>query len=231
MASVLERPLELTRIRFPWRRAPETDGLLGHRNGWLWHFPGSFALPVAGARTIVAVVLTALVCLLLVLPAREARAASAKEIDIEVNAALARFRKEVHGGAAYLEAAKGVLVFPDVLKAGIGVGAEYGEGALRVGGRTVDYYSTAAASIGLQWGIQSKAVFLLFMDRRALADFRRSHGWEIGVDGSVAIVQVGAGGKVDTTNITDPVVGFVLTNKGLMFNLTLEGSKLTRLRK
>jgi len=118
-----------------------------------------------------------------------------------------------------------------VIKAGFGIGGEYGEGALRIGGKTVDYYSTAAASIGLQLGIQSKAVFLLFLEQHALSKFRQSQGWEIGVDGSVALVKVGAGGAIDSNNIQDPIVGFVMTNKGLMYNLTLEGAKITKLKK
>jgi len=160
-----------------------------------------------------------------------AHAASAKEIDIKVDAALERFIKEVGGAKQFLKSAKGVLVFPDVIKAGIGIGGEYGEGALRIGGKTVNYYSTAAASIGFQLGAQSKTVMLVFMDDKALKDFRGSSGWEAGVDGSVALIKLGAGGSIDTTNIQDPIVGFVFGNKGLMYNLTLEGSKITKLDK
>lgn len=89
------------------------------------------------------------------------------------------------------------------------IGGEYGEGALRIGGKTVGYYSTAAGSIGFQLGGQMMTVILVFMQEAALKDFRASSGWEVGVDGSVALVTVGAGGSVDTTNIKDPVVGFV----------------------
>jgi lipid-binding SYLF domain-containing protein len=123
------------------------------------------------------------------------------------------------------------LVFPDVIKAGFGIGGEYGEGALRINGKTVDYYNTAAASIGLQIGAQSKTVILMFLDFKALNDFRNSDGWEVGVDGSVAVVEWGAGESIDTTNIKEPIVGFVLGNKGLMFNLTLEGSKMSKIRR
>jgi len=158
-------------------------------------------------------------------------AASAKEIDIKVDAALARFYDEVGGGEEFAKAAKGILVFPSVLKAGFGVGGEYGEGALRIGGESVDYYSTAAASIGFQLGAQSKTVILIFLQDEALQSFRTSDGWEAGVDGSVALVELGAGGSLDTSNIRDPIVGFVFSNKGLMYNLTLEGSKMTKLNK
>ena len=93
----------------------------------------------------------------------------------------------------------------------------------------MEYYSTAAVSVGFQIGIQSKTVILAFMQDDALQKFRDSSGWEAGVDGSVALIKVGAGGSIDTTNIEEPIVGFVLTNKGLMYNLTLEGSKFTKL--
>ncbi len=158
-----------------------------------------------------------------------AGAASAQEIDIKVDAALKRFRDDVGGGAAFLAKAEGVLVLPDVIKAGFIVGGEYGEGALRIGGSTVDYYSTASASIGFQIGAQTKMVFLVFLDRDALTQFRGSNGWKAGVDGSVAVVEFGAGKNINTVNFKDPIVGFIIGNKGLMFNLTLEGSKFTKL--
>jgi len=157
--------------------------------------------------------------------------ASAEEIDIKVEAALKKFREDVGGASDFLAASKGVLVFPSVIKAGIGIGGEYGEGALRIGGKTVAYYSTAGASIGFQLGAQSKTVILVFMQQEALDKFRDSQGWEAGVDGSVALIKLGAGGSIDTNNIKDPIVGFVFGNKGLMYNLTLEGTKITRLDK
>ena len=169
--------------------------------------------------------------LLLVFGSSMALAKSAKEIDIGVDVALEQFEQDVKGGKEFLKSAKGVLVFPSVLKAGLGIGGEYGEGALRIGGKTVEYYSTAAASIGFQIGAQSKRVLLVFMQKNALKQFRASSGWEAGVDGSVALIELGAGGSVDTTNIKDPIVGFVFGNKGLMYNLTLEGSKFTKIVK
>ena len=165
------------------------------------------------------------------LSAETASAASAKEIDIKVDATLKLFKEKVKGGSEFLKSANGVLVFPSVIKAGIGIGGEYGEGALRVRGKTVDYYSTVAASIGFQLGAQSKSIVLVFMTSKALKDFRNSEGWKAGVDGSVAVVEWGAGEDINTVDIKDPIVGFVFSNKGLMFNLTLEGSKFTKLDK
>ncbi len=165
-----------------------------------------------------------------VLLAPTGHAASASEIDAQVNQALKDFER-IDGASAFLKIAKGVLVFPKVYKAGIGVGGEYGEGALRVGDKSVDYYSTAAASIGFQLGAQAKTIVVIFIQDEALQKFRASEGWKVGVDGSVALVDLGAGKAVDTTTIKDPVVGFVFGQKGLMYNLTLEGSKFTKLKR
>ena len=159
----------------------------------------------------------------------QAQAASATEINIKVDSALKRFQDKVSGGDEFLRRARGVLVFPSVVKVGIGIGGEYGEGALRIGGRSVEYYSTAAASIGFQLGAQSKTVILVFLKDNALTNFRESSGWKAGVDGSVAVVKWGVGGDINTVDIKDPIIGFVFNNKGLMYNLTLEGSKFTKI--
>ena len=146
-------------------------------------------------------------------------AASAQEIDIKVDAALELFDSEVQGGKTFLKKAKGVLVFPEVMKAGFGIGGEYGEGALKINNKTADYYSTAAASIGFQFGAQIKTVILVFLDSSELEKFRNSDGWEAGVDGSVALIELGVGKDLNTINMVDPIVGFVISNKGLMYNL------------
>lgn len=158
-----------------------------------------------------------------------ATAASAREINVKVDETLKRFRKEVNGGDEFLRQSKGVLVFPDVIKAGFGIGGEYGEGALRIGGKNVAYYNTVAASIGFQLGAQLKSMVLVFLDNKALSDFRKSDGWKAGVDGSVAVIEWGAGEDINTMDIKDPVVGVVFNNKGLMYNLTLEGSKFSKI--
>jgi len=156
---------------------------------------------------------------------------TAQEIDKEVNEALKNFKKEMKGADAFLKQAKGILVFPSVVKAGIGIGGEYGEGALRVGGKTVAYYNTIAASIGFQRGAQAKTVILAFMESSALDKFRNSEGWKVGVDGSVALVTVGMGDSLVSTKFKEPILAFVFGQKGLMYNLTLEGSKFTKLDK
>lgn len=158
-------------------------------------------------------------------------AASASEIDASVNEALDLFSEQVDGGRNFLDKAAGYLVFPRVIKVGIGLGGETGEGALLVQGENAGYYRTASGSIGFQLGAQAKSIVIAFMTPESLEKFRNSAGWKVGVDGSVALIDIGAGKAIDTTSINDPVVGFVFGSKGLMYNLTLEGSKITRIDK
>jgi lipid-binding SYLF domain-containing protein len=156
-------------------------------------------------------------------------AASAAEIDAKANAVLKKFYQEVGAAKELSKKSKGILIFPDVVKAGFVIGGEYGEGALRIKKKTVEYYNTIAGSIGLQIGAQAKTVILMFMDKEVLSSFRNSDGWEVGVDGSVALIEFGAGEAIDTNSIKDPVIGFVFGNKGLMVNLTLEGTKISKI--
>ena len=174
---------------------------------------------------------TTLVALLISAQPQQAVAASAQELEIKVDAALEQFRAKIKGADTFLSSANGILVFPSVFKAGFVLGGEYGEGALRIDGKTVDYYNTAGASFGFQIGAQTKTIVVAFMQQQALDSFRSSMGWEAGVDGSVALIEIGVGGSLDSNNIRDPIIGFVFGNKGLMYNLTLEGSKFTKLNK
>jgi lipid-binding SYLF domain-containing protein len=160
-----------------------------------------------------------------------ARAETAKEIDVSTDVALENFTKEVKGAKEFLQASKGVLVFPRVYKAGFWLGGEYGEGALRIDGKTANYYSIAAGSYGLQFGAQVKTVILVFIQEKALEQFRKDEGWKAGVDGSVAVVDVGMGQAIDSTTFKEPIIGFITDQKGLMLNLTLEGAKFTKINK
>jgi len=155
-------------------------------------------------------------------------AATAEEIDAAADTALKLF-DQVKGAKELLQKAKGVLVLPGVFKAGFVMGGEYGEGALRVGGKTVDYYSIAAGSFGLQIGAQKKNIIILFMEEGPLQKFRASAGWKAGADGSVAALNLGAGATIDTTQIKDPIVSLIFGQKGLMANATIEGAKLTKI--
>ncbi|MBI2961069.1 MAG: hypothetical protein HYY28_12200 [Betaproteobacteria bacterium] len=161
----------------------------------------------------------------------DASAASKEEIDAKVQEAIENFHKQSSAGKRLAQKAAGMLVFPDVVKAGIGIGGEYGEGALIVRGKSAGYYSTAAASIGFQLGAQIKSQVILFMNQKVLEQFRNSDGWKAGVDGSVALATLGAGGEISTDTIKEPIIGFIFSNKGLMYNLTFEGSKVTRIER
>jgi lipid-binding SYLF domain-containing protein len=157
------------------------------------------------------------------------RAASGPEIEANVNATLRLFFREVLSSRELANKAVGILVFPTVVKAGFGIGGEYGEGALHIRGRTAAYYNIISASIGFQLGAQARSVIIMFMTDEALASFQRTDGWKIGVDGSVAIITIGAGGQIDSNSVRSPVIGFIFDQKGLMYNLTLEGSKISRI--
>ena len=157
------------------------------------------------------------------------RADSRQHIDEKSVEALERLREHSADAGKLAEAAAGVLIFPDVVKMGFGVGGQYGEGLLLVEGEPVAYYATAGASFGLQLGAQYKSEIILFMTEQALADFRNSQGWEVGIDGSVALANVGAGGKIDSRTLNQPVVGFIFSNKGLMGSLSFEGSRILRI--
>lgn len=152
-----------------------------------------------------------------------------REIDAGVDGALSRLYSTVKGSRELLSKARAVLVFPDVIGAGFGVGAQYGKGALRAGGRTVGYFSTTAGSLGFQVGAQSRAVFYAFMTQGSYERFRQSSGWAAGADGTVALVKMGANGTIDTTTAVNPIEAIVLTNAGLMAGVSLEGSKVSRL--
>jgi lipid-binding SYLF domain-containing protein len=177
-------------------------------------------------------VLIFVVCVILfseVFLGKTSHAATAQEISAAVHSALALFSQQVKGGNEFLKNAKGVLVIPNIVKVGFGVGAQYGEGALLVGGKTVDHYSLTAGSIGLQIGAQKHNLIVVFREDGALKKFRTSSGWKVGADGSVAFIDMGAGKSVDTISTGDPIVAFLFGHKGLMANATIEGGKFTKI--
>lgn len=167
----------------------------------------------------------------LVFSASSAVAAKKKVLDAKIEQAIEEFYEHTSAGKRLADDAAGMLVFPSVGKAGFWVGGEYGEGALFVNGQKETYYSTAGASIGLQIGVQSRSQIILFLEESALKKFQNREGWEVGVDGSVAVAEIGAGGEVDSKTLNEPVVAFIFGNKGLMANLSLEGSKITKIIK
>ena len=157
-------------------------------------------------------------------------AVTAANIDAGVGVSL-KALSDINGGADVIDKAKGILVFPGVFKAAAGVGGEYGEGALRIHGKTVDYYSTAAASLGLQLGGGKKSIIIAFMTDEALKNFINSHGWKIGADASAAVITLGTGTQMSSAVANKPIVAFVLDEKGLMFDLSLNGAKVTKIKR
>ena len=156
-------------------------------------------------------------------------AARRTSINASVDNALAELYRQVPGSKDLVGRAQGVLVFPAVLEAGFIVGASRGDGALRKGGKTVSFHRTTAGSIGLQAGAQSTAMFVLFMTDDALRNFQNSRGWTAGVDASVTMISVGASAQMTTATAQQPVIGYVLSNSGLMAGVTIDGARVTTL--
>ncbi len=155
--------------------------------------------------------------------------AKRQAIDANVDGALARLYAQDPSSRELVAKARGVLVFPAIVSAGFVVGGSYGQGALRTHGHSERYYSTAAGSLGLLAGAESKSVYILFMTQESLDKFLASNGWTVGADASVTLINVGANAQVDNKTAQQAVVGYVLTNGGLMANVSLEGTKITPL--
>ena len=165
-------------------------------------------------------------------PSKSSAASTAEQrqsMNSAANATLSKLYEASPQSKELVARAKGVLIFPDVLSGSFIVGAEHGNGVLRVGGANAGYYSTTAGSIGFQAGAQSKAMVLLFMTDDALTKFRNSSGWTVGADATVAVVNIGANGRIDTNTAQQPVVGFVMNNGGLMAGGSLAGTQISEL--
>jgi lipid-binding SYLF domain-containing protein len=156
-------------------------------------------------------------------------AASAAAINRDATAALAKLYQEVPAANDLAKKAKAVLIFPSVVKGGLLVGGQYGEGVLRKGGKTKGYYSTASVSYGLQAGAQNFGYVLLFMTNASLKYLDQSEGWEVGVGPSVVVVDEGMARTLTTTTARDDIYAFIFGQKGLMAGLGVQGSKITRI--
>ena len=158
-------------------------------------------------------------------------AATKAEIDQRVATTLGVFHG-LNASNESLEAkAAGVLVFPSVTKGGVGVAGEYGEGVLQVKGKTVDYYSIGSASVGLTVGLAKHSEILMFMTQDSLDKFTSSKGWSIGADAGITVVSKGASGEYDSKTQQKPILAFAFAEKGLIGDLSLEGSKITRIER
>jgi len=162
--------------------------------------------------------------------ARPALATSAAEIDRDVSSALKTLYTKNPTAKSLGAKAKAVLVFPSIVKGGLMIGGQYGEGALRKGGRTTGYYSSVAASYGLQAGVQKFGYALFFMTPSALDYFEKSNGWEVGSGPSLVVVDEGMAKSLSTTTTKSDIYAFFFSQKGLMAGLGLQGTKITRIQ-
>ena len=166
---------------------------------------------------------------MITLNARVALAASAGEIDHNATAALRTLYANTPGAKNLATHAKGILVFPNIVKGGFIIAGQYGDGALRKKGKTVGYYRSLAASYGLQAGVQSFGYVLLFMDDESLTYLDKSDGWEIGAGPSVVVLDKGFGKSLTSTTLQKGVYAFIFGQKGLMAGIGLQGSKITKI--
>lgn len=161
--------------------------------------------------------------------AQPAYAASGSNIDRDATAALKKLYRSTPGAKDLGDNAKGILIFPRIIKGGFIIGGQYGDGALRQGGKTLGYYRSVAASYGLQAGVQAFGYVLMFMDDASLAYLENSEGWEIGTGPSVVIVDKGMGKSLTSTTLKSGVYAFIFGQKGLMAGIGLQGSKITKI--
>ena len=173
--------------------------------------------------------LTICLALFCALAATDSFAVSKEEIAVGVKASLERFDKQVKGAKEFREVAKGMLVIPNVTKAAFIIGGQYGQGALKEGGKIVDYYSLAAGSLGWQIGAEKFDLVIIFATDEALKKFQNSEGWEAGVDAEVTLVDSGVDVPASTLVSQHPVVGFVFEQKGLMAGVSVKGAKFTKI--
>jgi lipid-binding SYLF domain-containing protein len=156
-------------------------------------------------------------------------AASARQISQDADRALRSLYAAQPKARELGNRAKAILVFPSIIKAGLIIGGQGGDGALRSGGKTTGYYNIAAASFGLQVGAQKFSYALFFMNDAALNYLQSSDGWSIGSGPSVVVVDKGAAASLTSTTLSQDVYAFPFGQQGLMAGIGLEGSKITRI--
>jgi lipid-binding SYLF domain-containing protein len=178
---------------------------------------------IVGAAFIVAAVVTTMVGV------QPALAASAAELDRDATTALQQLYSTEAGAQELAARAKGMLIFPSVIKGGFIGGVQYGEGALRIGGRTASYYNIVAGSYGMQAGLQSFGYVMLFMTDSALSYFQNTAGFEVGVGPSIVVLDAGKAKTLTTTTAQSDVYAFIFGQQGLMAGLGVQGSKISKI--
>ncbi len=158
-------------------------------------------------------------------------AADRDVIEAKVSLGFRELYDSVPGSRELAGKSKGVLMMPDVTKGGFIVGGSYGEGALKVNGQTSNYYSVAAASLGLQAGLQTTKHAVFFLTDEALKDFQTKDGWEIGADAEVTLLDSGASLGLDSTTYQTPIVAVVFGQSGVLAGASIEGAKYSRIKR
>jgi len=160
-----------------------------------------------------------------------AQAATAAELRRDATAALKKLYAGTPKAKELADKAKGVLVFPSVVKAGFMVGGLFGDGVLFKDGKAVAYYNTVAGSYGFQAGVQKYGYAMFLMNDAALQYLDKSDGWELGTGPSIVVVDQGAAAGLSTSTARDDVYAFIFDQKGLMGGLGLQGTKITKIEK
>jgi len=142
--------------------------------------------------------------------------AESKDIlNLQIKNTINKFKERAIGGKEFLEKrTTGYLVIPNLYKAGFVVDGEYGEGDMVIDGNITEYYQMISASIGLQAGAQKRSLIIAFIPPEALANFRKSNKWKVGVDGSIAVVDWGRGIDLSSIDFKKTIVAFVFDNTG-----------------
>jgi lipid-binding SYLF domain-containing protein len=162
-------------------------------------------------------------------PASPAMAASAAELSRDANKALQDLYAKVPAAKAIGAKSQAILVFPAITKAGVGIGGQYGDGALIKGGKVVSYYNTSGISSGLQAGAQRYGYAMFFMNEAALKALDSTAGFEVGVGPTIVVMDEGKAKSTTTTSMKDDIYAFIFSQKGLMAGLGLQGNKITKI--
>jgi lipid-binding SYLF domain-containing protein len=180
-------------------------------------------------RFLISTLIIAAAAAFVLLP-RSSIAGTAAEIDSDVDKALTSLYGQIPEAKKLGETSKGILVFPKIIKGGlILVGGQGGEGALRVNGKTADYYGTISVSYGLQLGVQWFGYAMFFRTDEAVGYLDNSDGWEVGTAPSVVLVDKGAAKGFTSSSLKDDIYVFFFDQKGLMAGLGLQGTKITKI--
>ena len=175
--------------------------------------------------------LTLLVCAFTVVAVESAHASSPEDLNRDSDTALNQLVTTNPVAADLANKAHAVLIFPNIVKAGLIFGGAYGEGELKQGARIDGYYNSVTASWGLQAGAQSYGYVVFLMNDKAVRYIHKSHGWEIGTGPSVVVVNEGVAKNLSTSTVKDDAYAFIFDQQGLMASLSIEGTKITRIKK